>query len=85
MELQSAHGLTGLARLAGMGAILIQSNPEASLRIPMTNATHELIDVVSVLAGQKHPMYSAAHGIVTQKQIETSTCFLVTQQDQTFG
>jgi len=50
MELQIAHGLTGLVRLAGMGAILIQSNPEASVRIPMAEATHELIDVVSALA-----------------------------------
>jgi len=85
MELQIAHGLTGLVRLARMSTILIQGNPERSVRIPMTNATHELIDVVSALAWQKHPMYSATPGIVAQKQIKTSACFLITQQDQTFG
>lgn len=80
MKLQVMHGLSGLVRLTRMRAILIQSNPEGSVRIPMPNATHELIDVVSALAWQKHPMHLAAHSIVAQKQIKASACFLVTQQ-----
>lgn len=85
MELQVMHRLTGLVRLTRMRTILIQSNPECRMRIPMAEATHELIDIVGALAWQKHPMHPAIHGIVAQKQIKTSMCFLITQQHQTFG
>jgi len=36
MEVQVTHDLTGQPRLAGMGAVLIQDNPNGNVRIPVT-------------------------------------------------
>ena len=84
VHLQVTHHLTGAPRLAGMSAVLVKSYPERGFRIPATQATHELTDILSAFAWQEHPMHLSASGIITDEQVKVPTCFLVAQQHQTF-
>lgn len=45
MELQIPHRLAGLARFARMRTILIQRHPNRGIRIPLSQAAHELLDI----------------------------------------
>jgi len=85
MQLKFTHHLTSPPRFTWMSAVLVQSNPNRGCRIPVSEVSHELTDILSAFAGQKHPMHVSAHGVIADEQVKPPACFLVAQKHQTLG
>jgi hypothetical protein len=84
MQSQLPHQTPGLFRLAGMGWVLIQSDPHRLSGIPPSDPTHELADILRSLTAIVRPADSAMIDIVQGKQVEPAARFLLGLKDQFF-
>jgi len=85
MQFERTHHPAGLPRLAGMGWVLIQDDPNGLGRIPPSHLLHKVTDLLGAFSVIIVPTNAPAFYIIAHKKVEASARFLIALQNQTLG